>query len=117
MYNRLGILGVIGTCVAVALPGFGSAAEVPGNMAVGEVEAILQYCARIDPRVDVERHLTVLTGRVSPDVRTTDGYKQGYDLMSDALAKSNKAQAVLACAPLATDRDRDRKDHDHDHGR
>jgi hypothetical protein len=50
-------------------------------------------------------------------VRNTDGYKEGYDLVNDALAKANKAQAALGCAPLATDRDHDhdRRDDDHRH--
>ncbi len=117
MYNRLGFLGVIGTCVAMMLPGLGSAADAPSNMAIGEVEAILQFCAKVDPRVDADKHLTVLIGKVSPAVRNTDGYKEGYDLVNDALAKANKAQAALGCAPLATDRDHDhdRRDDDHRH--
>ncbi len=101
----------MGTCVAAALPCL-AFADAPSNMAVGEVEAILQFCARADPRVDIEKHMTVLTGKVSPGARSTAEYKQGYDLMSDALAKVGGAQAVAACTPLAPTKDHDRRDDD-----
>jgi hypothetical protein len=112
MDNRKGFVRAMGTCMVAFLPGL-SLADAPGNMAVGEVEAIVHFCAKIDPRVGVERHLTVLTGRISPGVRSTAEYKQGYDLVSDALVKVDKAQAVPACAPLASRRDHDRGDDDH----
>ncbi len=102
---------LMGTCVAAVLPGL-ALADAPSNMAVGEVEAILQFCAKTDPRVDIEKHLTVLTGKVSPGARSTTEYKQGYDLMSDVLAKVDRTQAVTACTPLAPTKDHDRRDDD-----
>jgi len=62
------------------------------HVAVGEVDAILKFCAKTDPRLaaSAERHLTVLTGVASPGARGTAQYKQGYDLVSDALAKVSK---------------------------
>jgi len=67
------------------------------------VDAILKFCAKTDPRLaaSAERHLTVLTGVASPEHGVRQ-YKQGYDLVSDALAKVSKPTALTACSVLAS---------------
>jgi hypothetical protein len=56
-----------------------------------------------DPRLaaNAEKQLTVLTGNASPGARGSVQYKQGYDLVSDALAKVSKPTALAACSALA----------------
>lgn len=100
---------VIGACLTVALPCL-ALADAPSNVALGEVEAIVKFCVRISPALEksAEEKLQLVTGKVSPGARGSSEYKQGYDLVSDALTKVNKAQALSACAALAP-----HKDHDH----
>ncbi len=78
-------------------------ADAPGNAAVGKVDAILKFCAKTNPRLadNAEKQLTVLAGKASPGARGTAQYKQGYDLVSDALAKVSKPTALAACSALA----------------
>ena len=94
---------LIGIWLAALLPCL-ALADAPSNVAVGEVDAILKFCAKTDPRLaaSAERHLTVLTGVASPGARGTAQYKQGYDLVSDALAKVSKPTALTACSVLAS---------------
>jgi len=102
MNNGLKIPTLIGTCLAVLLPCL-ALADAPSNVAVGEVDAILKFCAKTDPRLaaNAERQLTVLAGKASPVARGTAEYKQGYDLVNDALAKVSKPTALAACSALA----------------
>jgi len=78
-------------------------ADAPSNVAVGGVDAILKFCAKTDPRLadKAEKQLTVLAGKASPGARGTAQYKQGYDLVNDALAKVSKPTALAACSALA----------------
>ena len=94
---------LIGIWLAALLPCL-ALADAPSNVAVGEVDAILKFCAKTDPRLEasVARHLAVLTGNASPGARGSAQYKQGYDLVSDALAKVSKPTALAACSALAT---------------
>ena len=104
---------LIGTCLAALLPCL-ALADPPSNMAAGEIEAILKFCAKTDPRLekDVEVHLTLVTGKLPPGARGSAEYKQGYDLVSDALAKVAKTTAVSACSTLALPKDKREKDRD-----
>jgi hypothetical protein len=81
-------LAVLAPCLAVA--------DAPANMALGEVDALLQFCGKTDSRFeqDTQKLQTSLTGKAT---RGTAEYKQGHDLMSAALAKVSKAQALAAC--------------------
>jgi hypothetical protein len=102
MNKELKIPTLIGTWLAALLPCL-ALADAPSNVAVGEVDAILKFCAKNDPRLenDVDRYLTVLTGNASPGVRGTAQYKQGYDLVNDALVKVSVQTALAACSALA----------------
>ena len=93
---------LIGIWLAALLPCL-ALADAPSNVAVGEVDAILKFCAKTDPRLEAnaEKQLTVLAGTASPGARGTAQYKQGYDLVSDALAKVSKPTALAACSALA----------------
>jgi hypothetical protein len=84
-----------------------SFADAPTNVALGEVEAIMNFCVKLDPRLaeQAEKQLKVLTGKVSAGARGGD-YKQGYDLVSDALAKIDRQTALAACSSLAPGRSR-----------
>ena len=99
---------LIGIWLAALLPCL-ALADAPSNVAVGEVDAILKFCAKTDPRLadNAEKQLTVLAGKASPGVRGTAQYKQGYDLVSDALAKVSKPTALGACSVLAPQRPSD----------
>jgi len=81
-------LAVMAPCLAVA--------DAPANMALGEVDALLQFCGKTDSRFEqsAQKLQTALTGKAT---RGTAEYKQGHDLMSAALAKVSKAQALAAC--------------------
>ena len=94
---------LIGIWLAALLPCL-ALADAPSNVAVGEVDAILKFCAKTDPRLaaNAEKQLTVLAGEASPGARGTAEYKQGYDLVSDALAKVSKPTALAACSALAS---------------
>jgi hypothetical protein len=93
---------LIGAWLAALLPCL-ALADAPSNVAVGEVDAILKFCAKTDPRLEasVARYVTVLTGEASPRARSSAEYKQGYDLVNDALAKVSKPTALAACSVLA----------------
>jgi len=102
MNKGLKIPTLIGTWLAALLPCL-ALADAPSNVAVGEVDAILKFCAKTDPRLEarVEKYMTLLTGKASPGARGSAQYKQGYDLVSDALAKVSKPTALAACSALA----------------
>ena len=89
---------LIGTCLAAALPGL-ALASPPSNVAVGQIDAILNFCAKAVPRLEksAQTYRTLLTHDASAGVRSTTAYKQGYQQISDALAKGNQAQAIAAC--------------------
>lgn len=100
---------LIAACLTVALPCL-ALADAPSNVALGEVEGIVKFCAKINPELakDAQTRLTVFTGKVSPGARGSVEYKKGYDLVSDALAKIKRQDALAACAWLALP-----KEHDH----
>lgn len=98
-------VAVMAPCLALA--------DAPSNMALGEVDAILQFCGKTDSRFEqsVQKLQTALTGKAT---RGTAEYKQGHDLVSAALAKVSKSQALATCTQSLAPHKR----HDDDgHGR
>ena len=96
------LLGGILT-VALALPGVAAANPLP-NMVVGEIDAIVRFCSRVDPRLeeDAERLRTaLLRNNTAPGARRSAEYQQGYDLVNDALARVEHPQALAACGTLS----------------
>lgn len=82
--------------VAVALPGAASA-NPPSNMAAGEIDAIVTFCSRLDPRLEDEAQQVLMRLVTNPGARSSAEYRQGYDLVSDALAQIDHKQALAAC--------------------
>jgi hypothetical protein len=99
---------LIGTCLAAALPGL-ALASPPSDAAVGQVDAILNFCAKAVPHLkkNAEAFRVELTGHAAPGARGTSAYKQNYDLVSDALAKGNRSQEIAACTAGLTEKSKD----------
>jgi hypothetical protein len=95
---------LIGTCLAAALPGL-ALASPPSNASVGQIDAILNFCAKAVPRVEksAETYRTLLTHDASPGVRSTAAYRQGCDQVNDALANGNQALELAACTTGLTE--------------
>jgi len=96
---------LIGACLAAALPCLALGGP-PANtdMARGEIEGIIQFCIKSDPAhaKDLENEKTLLTSTLSPPgARGTAAYKQGFDLVTDALSKAEKQQVVSSCGSIA----------------
>ena len=93
------ILTLLGTCLAATLPCL-ALASPPSDVAVGQLDAILNFCVKAVPGLEkgTEAWRTTLTRGASPGARTSTAYKQGYQQISDALAKGNKAQQIAACS-------------------
>jgi hypothetical protein len=89
---------LIGTCLAAALPGL-TLASPPSDAAVGQIDAILNFCTKAVPRLEqsAETYRKLLTHDASAGVRSSTAYKRGYEQVSDALAKGNQAQEIAAC--------------------
>ena len=102
---------LIGTCLAAALPCL-AVASPPSDVAVGQLDAILNFCARAVPRLEksTEAWRRALTREASRGARSSTAYKQGYQQISDALAKGNQAQEIATCTAgftLPKERERD----------
>jgi len=89
---------LIGTCLAAAVPCL-ALASPPSNAAVGQIDAILNFCGKAVPRLEknAQTYRLLLTHDASPGVRSTAAYQQGYDQVNDALAKGNQALQIAAC--------------------
>jgi len=89
---------LLGTCLAAALPCLAGASP-PSDVAVGQVDAILNFCAKAAPRLaqNAETWRTVVTHEASAGARSSTAYQQGYQQVSAVLAKGNKSQEITAC--------------------
>ena len=104
MKTGMTIRRVIGAYLLAALPSLALAGTPPNtNMAMGEVEGIIKFCIKTEPRLtkEFEAQLTLLKGQLA-GARGTAGYTQGYDLINDALVKVARPQVVAACASIVT---------------
>ena len=103
MNKGLMIPTLIGTCLAALLPCL-AMADAPSDAAVGQVDAILKFCVKADPRLapGAETYRKLLTGDASPGARGSEAYEQGYDMVSDALAKVSMQTVLAACSTLAS---------------
>jgi len=117
-HNGRKVHTLIGTCLAAALPCL-AVASPPSDVAVGQIDAILNFCAKAVPGLEknAETYRTLLTHDASAGVPSSAAYKQGYQQVSDALAKGNQAQEIAACTTgLMEPESRDDARHGH-HGR
>ena len=89
---------VTSACLAVALPCLALAGPPSPNtdMAVGEVEELRK----------------VLTGKLDPGVRHSSEYQRGFDLISDALARTDKATLDAVCDQLTAKKPKPRHGHE-----
>ena len=104
---------VIATCLATMLPCLAYAAG-PSDAAVGEVDAVLRFCAKNTPEHgrNIESLRKLLTGKASAGARSSSQYKQAYDLVTAALEKGDTAKMRATCNAGLTERER-REDHGH----
>jgi hypothetical protein len=89
---------LIGTSMAVLLPCL-TQASAPSDTAIGEIDAILKFCVKTNPWLEESARAwqVVLTGKAGPGARASAQYKQGYDLVSEALEKANRAEVSADC--------------------
>jgi hypothetical protein len=104
-------------CSAVTLPQF-AMAEMPSPQALGIVQAVLNYCAQVDPKEAAlyQAQWKLVVGKASlqqvNSVEATAGYKQGYDLISGQLAKIDQQDAAKTCAAgVATKKEKEDSRH------
>lgn len=94
--------GFLTLTLALTVPCVASASP-PSNMAVGEIDAIVSFCSRLDPGLesDARQLRGVLLRETDPGAKNSAEYRQGHDLVSDALAGIEHKQALAACGTLA----------------
>ncbi len=86
-------------CAAIALPGLASANSGVSPQAAGTVEAILDFCAKVDPK-DSASFAALgkkLTGLSDDDLAAVRG-KPAYQNASDMLANSAPKDSARTCA-------------------
>jgi len=96
------------TCTAAVLPLLVQADEpkIDGG-ALGATEAILNYCAKIDPKAAdrYQQQIKLLVKGASEEVlaqvRSSEDYKQGREAAEDSLTKVDENDAKQACAASA----------------
>jgi hypothetical protein len=94
-------------CGVVALPQL-AMADQPSPQALGMVQAILNFCAEVDPHdaASFQAQWKVLSGGVPAQqlasIEDGSAYKQAYDLISGELGKTSKASAAGTCAAGAS---------------
>ena len=106
---------LIGGCLAAALPCL-ALASPPSDAAVGQIDAILDFCAKAVPSLEKGAHdyRILLTGNAMRGARNSSAYREGYQQVSEALQKGNHGQEVAACVSgLKEHKGRNDRDHDH----
>jgi hypothetical protein len=90
-------------CAAIALPALASANSEISPQAVGIVQAILDFCAKVDPKDSdsfeaLGKKLTGLSGHDLATLRGNPAYQDALAGISDALAQSAPKDAARTCA-------------------
>jgi hypothetical protein len=106
------------TCLTAALPVL-ALANPPSDAAVGQIDAILNFCVKSVPGLEKNARLyqTAWLGNASAGARNSKAYQDAYAQVSEALEKGDHGQEITACnAGLKQheeheDRDRDRDAH------
>jgi hypothetical protein len=88
----------IGICMALALPCV-TLADAPSAAAVGQIDAILAYCSRIEPGLErnAKTFRSLVTGDTAAKVRSSAAYKQEFERTTAALGKADSHVASAAC--------------------
>lgn len=96
------------TCLAAALAAPAAAAEpVPSGLALGTVEALLQYCARVDPASAARyQQLGQLLAQGADEeslaaVRQSEDYRQSYDATTEQVREVGDEATRQTCAQSA----------------
>jgi hypothetical protein len=96
---------ILCVCIPLVLPQV-SLAKLPPKSSLGQVEGMLDFCARVDSQSAAkydEYKKALVQGEPEKDVaeaRTSAEYKESYDAISDALSKEQKDDVVKACNSL-----------------
>jgi len=110
---------LVGTCLVAALPAL-ALASPPSDAAVGQIDAILNFCAKSVPELQKNTGLyrAAWIGNAAPGARNSKAYKDAYDLVSEALEKGNRGQEITACVKGLDNKHREREEREpHLHGR
>ena len=96
--NKRKLHGVLSGTLAVLVPCF-AAASPPSDAAVGQIDAILDFCVRTAPRLSAGAHTDrmLFSGSGSSGSRSAPAYHEAYQQVSAALAKGNVGQEAAAC--------------------
>ena len=107
---------LVGTCLAAALPAL-AVTSPPSDAAIGQIDAILNFCAKSDPSLgkNAQQLRTMLSQDASPGARNSNAYKEGYQQVSDALENGNHGQEIAACVAGLKGHG-EHEDHDAHHG-
>ena len=95
--HRIAILSALLASAGLAV------AECPSGSSLGQVDAILDYCAQIDPALAPQANAfkrLLLNGepaRETSKVLGSRDFHNSYDEIRDALAKVPKSQGIAAC--------------------
>jgi hypothetical protein len=91
-------MATIGICMVFALPCV-TLADAPSAAAVGQLDAILAYCSRIEPGLerDAKTFQSLVTGGAASSVRSSAPYKQEFEATTAALAKADRHEVSAAC--------------------
>lgn len=92
-----------GGALVVALP-LVAAGAAPSNVALGEIDAIVTFCTRLDPKLaaDGDDLRSTIERDAASGARGSKEYRQGYDLVTDALKTVDRGQALSACGALGS---------------
>ena len=96
--------GVLGCCLALAVPQLASA-ELPfANGTFGQLEGTLAFCAQVNPSAAMqyqEQGRLLVKGVAAKELaaaRESAEYREAYDSMAAELGKISKDDAVKTCA-------------------
>jgi hypothetical protein len=124
--NKRKIHGVLSGTLAVLVPCF-AAASPPSDAAVGQVDAILDFCVKSVPRLSADAHTdrVLFSGSGSSGSRSAPAYHEAYQQVSAVLAGGNVGHEAAVCTvglevkghddPSHRDDDHKRDDHKNDH--
>jgi hypothetical protein len=85
-------------CSAVALPQL-ALADAPSPQALGMVDAILTYCAKVDPKdADSFRAQWASISHGSESLEHSAQFKQAFDLVDGELEQTSKTASAKTCA-------------------